>query len=79
MWAADAPAAKADAPAAKKHKGTSKLVLVSPDIGQGQPLSESQVLNGFDCKGKNLSPELTQGSIQAMAGRPEGRGCLPRS
>ena len=66
VWAADAPAAKAATPAAKKHKGTSKLTLVSPDIGQGQPLSENQVFNGFGCKGKNLSPELH------WSGAPDG-------
>ena len=63
--AADTPATQAAAPAAKKSR-TSKLALVSPDIGQGKTLSEDQVFNGFGCKGKNLSPELH------WSGAPQG-------
>jgi Raf kinase inhibitor-like YbhB/YbcL family protein len=52
-------AAGADAPAARKSKGTmEKFTLVSPDIGEGKTMSENQVFNGMGCKGKNLSPEL---------------------
>ncbi len=59
-----AATAAADTPAKKPR--TSKLALVSPDIGQGKTLSEDQVFNGFGCKGKNLSPELH------WSGAPEG-------
>jgi Raf kinase inhibitor-like YbhB/YbcL family protein len=46
-------------PASKKAwGGGSKFALVSPDIGQGKDIALDQVLNGFGCKGKNLSPAL---------------------
>ena len=40
--------------------------LTSPDIGEGQQLSNKHVLNGFGCEGENLSPELS------WTGAPEG-------
>jgi len=65
--AADTPAAKAAAPATKKQpKGKSKFTLVSPDLSQGKDMPDSQVYNGFGCKGKGLSPELH------WSGAPEG-------
>ncbi|CAI8904860.1 DLP12 prophage; periplasmic protein YbcL [Pseudomonas sp. IT-347P] len=33
--------------------------LTSRDIADGQPLTEREVFDGFGCKGKNISPELS--------------------
>lgn len=35
-----------------------ELILSSPDIAQGQKLTEQQVFNGFGCTGVNQSPSL---------------------
>jgi len=34
------------------------FVLSSPQVAEGGTLSQDQVLNGFGCSGKNISPEL---------------------
>jgi len=36
----------------------SALTLTSPDIRQGGRIADEQVFNGWDCTGKNVSPEL---------------------
>ena len=58
--AADAPTAgkAADKPPTKASSKSSKLTLVSPDIGADKDMAIDQVFNGFGCQGKNLSPAL---------------------
>ena len=36
-----------------------KMTLTSSDIGHGEFMSNTQVFNGFGCKGENQSPALT--------------------
>jgi Raf kinase inhibitor-like YbhB/YbcL family protein len=44
-------AAQAEAPA--------EFILTSPDIANGQKISDAQVFNSFGCKGQNISPALS--------------------
>jgi Raf kinase inhibitor-like YbhB/YbcL family protein len=41
------------------------LDLSSPDIGNGQTLSNAQVFQGFGCSGGNVSPALSWGDVPA--------------
>lgn len=36
-----------------------QFTLSSPDIADGKPFSETQMLNGFGCEGGNVSPALS--------------------
>ncbi len=42
-----------------------EFTLMSTDISEGHKLSKEQVLNGFGCKGKNISPSLTWSNAPA--------------
>jgi Raf kinase inhibitor-like YbhB/YbcL family protein len=39
-------------------QSTGKFILSSPDIAAGGKIADKYVLNGFDCKGENVSPAL---------------------
>jgi Raf kinase inhibitor-like YbhB/YbcL family protein len=43
---------------AASASAASALTLTSPDIKPGGRIADEQVFNGWDCTGKNISPEL---------------------
>ncbi len=47
--------------AAMLHAGSAlaDMVLTSPDLTEGGTLKQAQVLDGFGCKGENVSPALS--------------------
>src|ERR1700745_793424 len=44
----------------------SGMTLTSPDVRPGGKIADEQVFNGWDCKGKNVSPALS------WSGAPKG-------
>jgi len=41
------------------------FTLTSPDIAQGKKMTETQVFNGFGCKGRNVSPAISWSNAPA--------------
>ena len=41
------------------------FALTSPDIAQGKKMTETQVFNGFGCKGRNVSPAISWSNAPA--------------